>query len=44
MSMIICDNCGIHADSDEGNCAFEGVHSFCSDECLEEFMEDKEDA
>jgi hypothetical protein len=37
MSMIVCDNCGIHADSDYGNCVFDDVHSFCSEECYEEF-------
>lgn len=42
MSMIICDNCGIHADSDYGNCVFGDVHSFCSEECCEKFKEDKQ--
>jgi len=37
MSMIICDNCGIYADSDYGNCVLDEVHSFCSEECHEEF-------
>ena len=43
MSMIICDNCGIHADSDYGGCVLDDVHSFCSEECHEEFKEDKQD-
>jgi hypothetical protein len=39
--MIICDNCGIHADSDYGDCVFDDVHSFCSEECNEKFNNNK---
>jgi hypothetical protein len=40
MSMIVCDNCGIYADSDYGDCVFGDVHSFCSEECQEKFGSD----
>ncbi len=43
MSMIVCDNCGIYADSDYGNCVFDDVHSFCSEECCEKYKEGNQD-